>query len=126
MAQVSQMSDADVIHTKDEDSVFPSLEAVAFVVVGGNIVNRNVTDRGVNLFPVFTSGSEAVKNDRISGRHLDAVVRAMLMAGGDDMLGQGGPRQVKGAVGIGQHSGSLGRSDLKGRVAEPFDQDWSG
>jgi len=107
MAEIAQMGNADVIHAKDEDSVFPSLEAVAFVVVGGNIVNRNVANRGVNFLPVFAGGGEAVKNDRISGRHLDAIVRAMLMTGGDDMLGQSGPRQVESAVGIGQYPGSL-------------------
>jgi hypothetical protein len=44
----------------------------------------------------------------------------MLMAGGDDVLWQSGTGQVEGAVRVGKNSSSLGRGDLKGRVAHPF------
>ena len=101
------MSNTDVIDAKNKDGIFSSLEAVAFVVVGGNIINGNVADGRVNLLPIFAGGSEAVKNDRIPGRHFDTVVRAMLMTGGDNVLGQGGPRQIESAVGIGEYAGSL-------------------
>ena len=51
---------------------------------------------------------------------MDAVVRSMLMAGGDNVLWQSGTGQVEGAVRIGKDSSSFGRGDLKGRVAHPF------
>ena len=51
---------------------------------------------------------------------MDAAVRSMLMAGGDNVLRQSGARQVEGAVWIRKNSSSLGRSDLKGSVAHPF------
>ena len=55
---------------------------------------------------------------------MDAVVRCVLMAGGDDVLRQSGAGQVEGAVRIGKDSSSLGRGDLKGRVAHPFHFNW--
>ncbi len=51
---------------------------------------------------------------------MDAVVRSVLMTGGDDVLWQSGARQVEGTVWIRKDSSSLGRGDLKGGVAHPF------
>jgi hypothetical protein len=49
-------------------------------------------------------------------------MRPVAVAGGDDMLRQGRPRQVEGAVWIGEHPGALRRRDLKSRVAEPLER----
>ena len=46
MAQVAEMSDANVIHPKNEDSVLSALHALAFVVIGRHGVNGNISDRG--------------------------------------------------------------------------------
>jgi len=47
----------------------------------------------------------------------------MLVAGGNDVLRERRPGQVKGAMRIREYSGPFRRSDLKSRVAEPFDHD---
>ena len=36
-----------------------------------------------------------MQNDRCSRSHMDAVVRSVLMTGGDDVLWQSGARQVR-------------------------------
>jgi hypothetical protein len=64
-----------------------------------------------------------MQDHRRARRHVDAVVRAMLVAGGDDMLRQRRARQIERAVRIGEDSRSLRRGDLKSRVAQPLDQD---
>ena len=51
---------------------------------------------------------------------MDAVVRSVLMTGGDDVLWQSGARQIEGTVWIRKDSSSLRRGDLKGGVAHPF------
>src|SRR4030095_14583127 len=80
----------------------------------------NVPDSGGDLLPILPTGRQSMQNDWCSRSHMDAVVRSMLMAGGDDVLRQSGARQVEGAVWIRKNSSPLGRGDLKGRVAHPF------
>ena len=51
---------------------------------------------------------------------MDAVVRSMLMAGGDDVLRQVGRGRSKAPCGSVRIRVPLGRSDLESRVAHPF------
>jgi hypothetical protein len=47
-------------------------------------------------------------------------MRAVLVAGGHNMLRQSRMGQVEGAVRIGKNAGVFRRRDLKGRMAHPF------
>src|ERR687894_92639 len=115
------MSDANVIHSKNEDGVFAALQALALVVVGGNRVNRNVTDSLMHRIPIFSGGGEALEDHRVAFCHIDVVVRAMLMTGGDNMLIEGWPAQITARMGIGKNAGAFARGNLKCRMPEPFD-----
>src|SRR4030095_3949700 len=99
MAEISQMGDADIIDLENKYRVLAALHAAAFIVIGGNDMDRNVTDRRRDFFPVFTTRCEPVQYDRGARRHVDAVVRTVLMAGGDDMLRQARLRQIVSSMG---------------------------
>src|SRR5262245_38706712 len=107
MAQVAKMGNADVIYSKDKDCILTSLHTLALIMVCGNQVNRNVPDGGGDLLPILPAGRQSMQNDRCSRSHMDAVVRSVLMAGGDDVLWQSRPGQVEGAVWVGEDSSSL-------------------
>ena len=64
-----------------------------------------------------------MQDHRRPRRYVDAAVRPVLVAGGDDMLRQRGAGQIEGAMRIGEDSRSLRRGNLKSRVAQPLDQD---
>ena len=51
---------------------------------------------------------------------MDTVVRAMLVAGGHDVLRQSRMRQIEGAVRVGKDTRVFRRRDLKGRMTHPF------
>src|SRR5687768_8545217 len=101
------MSNANVIDSKNEDGVFAALQALALIVIGGNRVNRNVTDRLMHRIPVFSGGREALEDHRFAFGHMDIVVRAMLMAGGDNMLIEARPGQITARMRIGKNAGAF-------------------
>ena len=53
-------------------------------------------------------------------RHVDAVMRSVLMAAGDDMLRQTWLRQIVSSMGIREDSRSFRGGYLKCRVAQPL------
>src|ERR1043166_1953369 len=108
MAEIAQVGDANIVDSKDEDGIFTSLKAVALIVVGRHVINRNVADRRVNFFPILAARCKAMENHRISGGHFDAVVRPVLMAGGDDVLRQSGPGKIEGAGRFSEDGSSFG------------------
>ena len=107
MAEVAQVGNTNIVDPKDEDGIFTSLKAMALIVIGRHVINRNVANCGVDFFPILAAGREAMKNDRITGGHFDAVVRPVLMAGGDDVLRQSGPGKIEGPVGISEDASSF-------------------
>ncbi len=102
------MGDTDIVNAKDKDRIFAPLHAAALVMKRGHRVNRNVSNGRIDLIPVLPAWSEALHYHGIAERHADSTVRSVRMAGGDDMLGQGGMGQVESAVGIGENPSSLG------------------
>ena len=108
MAQVAEMGDANVVDPEDEDRVLAALHAAALVVERGDNINRNIADRRGDFLPVLAARGESVENHRRAGRHVDAVMRAVLVAGSDDMLRQGRPWQVKSPMRVGQDSRAFG------------------
>ena len=56
MPKITQVGYADVIHAVDEDTVFPSLKAMALVMVGGDIVNGHVFYDSMDPPPVILIG----------------------------------------------------------------------
>lgn len=126
MTQVPKMRDADIVHPKNEDRVFTSLKSLALVMVRGNGIDRNVPDARVNRIPIFPAGGEPFENDRIPCRHPDVTVSPVLVAGGDNVLRERGPREIIPTVGIREDPSSLGRSDLESGMAEPLQQNRGG
>src|SRR5262245_64356763 len=98
MAQVAEMGNADVIHSKDKDRILASLHALALIMVRRDHVNRHVSDGGGDFLPILTTGRQSMQNDRCSRSHMNAVMRCVLMAGGSDVLWQSGLGQVEAAV----------------------------
>src|SRR5712692_937746 len=101
------MGDADVIHAEDKDRVFPSLKSLTLIVVGWHCVYRDIPNGRVYFLPIITAWGESFQNDGVTLGHADGAVRSVLVARGDDMLGQSGLRQVKRAVGIRENSRPL-------------------
>ncbi len=123
MAQVAQMRDANPVNAKDKNSVFTALQPLAFIVIGGYGVDRDVTNGRAHGPPVLAAGSEPFENHRITLGHVNITVRAVLMAGGDYVLFEGWPRKIPPRVGISEDACALARSNLKRGMAEPFDLD---
>ena len=101
MAEIAQVGDADVVDAKNENRIFAALHAVAFVVKRRNDVNRHVADRSRDFLPIFAGRGETVQDHRRARGHVNAVMRSVLMAGGDDMLRQSRARQIERAMRIG-------------------------
>src|SRR5688572_5310191 len=126
MAEIAQVGNADIVDSKDKDRVLAALHPAAFVMKCRNDIHRYISNRRGDFLPVLASTRQSMEDNRLARRDMDAAVRAVLVAGGDDVLRQSGARQVERAVRIGKDSSSFRRCDLKGRVAEPLKQDRSG
>ena len=60
VAEVAEVGNADFIDAEDKDGVFPSLQTLALVVIGGNRIDGDIADGHVNGPPVLAAGGEAL------------------------------------------------------------------
>ena len=67
----------------------------------------------MHRIPVFSGGGQALEDHRVAFGHIDIVVRAMLMTGGDNMLIEGWPAQITARMRIGKDARAFARGNLK-------------
>src|SRR5918995_6168693 len=111
MAKIAQMGDADIIDSKDKDRVLAALHSTALVMKCRNDIHRYVSNRRGDFLPVLAPTRQSMQDNRLARRHMDAAVRAVMVAGGDDVLRQSGARQGERAVRVGKDSRPLRRCD---------------
>src|SRR5687768_14404686 len=80
----------------------------------------------MHWIPVFSGGCEALQDHRRAFRHVNIVMRTMLVTGGDNVLIESWPTQITARVRVGKDARSFARGNLKCRMPEPFDLDWGG